>query len=185
MIKAIIFDWDGVFTSNFYDKILKVCNDKNKLIDIESKYYDKDNCVGFWEELRKEFKIDYTDKQLEKLINYQIDTDLLNLIPKLKDFRLYLLSNQVKSRTDYIKSNFDLSYFIQTFFSNEIGLKKPSKEIFQYVLDQIKLEPKECLFIDDTQINIKTAKSLGINTIKCKNLNQLKKELILFSINLD
>jgi len=185
MIKAIIFDWDGVFTSNFYDGILKVCNDKNKLLYIESKYYDKNNCDGFWEELKKEFKIDNSNRQLEKLLNYQINTGLLNLIPKLNDYRLYLLSNQVKSRTDYIKSNFDLSYFIQTFFSNEIGLKKPSKEIFLFVLNQIKLEPNECLFIDDTQINIKTAKSLGINTIKCENLNQLKKELASFSINLD
>ena len=185
MIKAIIFDWDGVFTSNFYDKILQVCNDENKLIELESKYYDKDNCDGFWEELRKEFKIDNSNQQLKKLINYQIDTGLLNLIPKLYDYKLYLLSNQIKSRTDYIKSNFNLSYFIQTFFSNEIRLKKPSKEIFLFALNKIKLEPNECLFIDDTEINIKTAKSLGINTIKCQNLNQLKKELALFSISLD
>ena len=185
MIKSIIFDWDGVFTSNFYDKISRVCNDENKLLEIESKYSDKNNSDDFWEELRKEFNIKNSNQELEGLFNYQIETGLLGLLIKLAKYALYLLSNQIKARTDYIKSNFNLTPFLQTFFSNEIGLIKPNKEIFLFVLDKIKLEPHECLFIDDTETNINTAKSLGFNAIKCENIDQLKKELVSFSIYLD
>ena len=62
---------------------------------------------------------------------------------------------------------------------------KPNKEIFEFALNKIKLKPEECLFIDDRYNNIITAKKLGINTIQCKNLTQLKKDLLSFSIQLD
>ena len=185
MIKAIIFDWDGVFTSDFYKEISKVCNDKKRILKFEHKYTDINNCDGFWQDLRKEFNIKNSDEDLKKRFLYHNKTGLLELLPKLKKYKLYLLSNQIKVRADYIKSNFDLSSFKKTFFSNEIGLMKPNKEIFEFALNKIKLKPEECLFIDDRYNNILTAKKLGINTIQCKNLTQLKKDILSFSIQLD
>ncbi|HCO83537.1 MAG TPA: haloacid dehalogenase, partial [Arenibacter sp.] len=43
-------------------------------------------------------------------------------------------------------------------------LRKPNHEIFQYVLEQNRLEPKDTLFIDDTKENTDAARELGIKT---------------------
>jgi putative hydrolase of the HAD superfamily len=42
-------------------------------------------------------------------------------------------------------------------------LKKPSPEIFRYVLQDSLLDPAETLFIDDTLIHVEGAKNAGIH----------------------
>jgi putative hydrolase of the HAD superfamily len=185
MIKAIIFDWDGVFTTNFYDRIFTVCPSIKKLDEIESRYSDSNDCSGFFREIRKEFNIEFTDEEITELFNSENMTGLLGYLPVLKKkYKLYLLSNQMKIRTDYIRKNFDLRVFDDVFFSNEIGLIKPDREIFDFVLKQIRLNADECLFIDDTQKNLDTAKTIGINAVKYLELNQLRTELLTSSIEL-
>ena len=48
------------------------------------------------------------------------------------------------------------------FFSGEIGLIKPDRDLYRYVLDAIGLSSKSILFVDDRQINIEGAADLGI-----------------------
>jgi putative hydrolase of the HAD superfamily len=55
--------------------------------------------------------------------------------------------------------------FEKAYYSYEIGLRKPTKEIFKYILEDSNLDPDETLFIDDSNQNIKTAKELGLNCI--------------------
>ena len=45
-------------------------------------------------------------------------------------------------------------------------MKKPDREIFEYILNDLKAEPEEVLIIDDSEENIKAASQMGINTIK-------------------
>ena len=55
-------------------------------------------------------------------------------------------------------------YFSKVWYSNELGLRKPGVEIFEFVLKEENLVAAETLFIDDTLINIETAQKLGIKT---------------------
>jgi putative hydrolase of the HAD superfamily len=48
--------------------------------------------------------------------------------------------------------------------SHEIHLRKPNKDIFEFVLSENNLTAKACFFVDDNKDNIKTANALGINT---------------------
>ena len=50
------------------------------------------------------------------------------------------------------------------YLSYEMGMRKPDAEIFEFILDENKLEPSETLFVDDTKENIDTAAFLGIRT---------------------
>jgi len=43
-------------------------------------------------------------------------------------------------------------------------LIKPNPDIFEFVLNENKLEAEECLFIDDNADNIETAKGMNIKT---------------------
>jgi putative hydrolase of the HAD superfamily len=70
---------------------------------------------------------------------------------------------------DYLNKHFSLerwdNLFDKQYLSYEIGLRKPNKNIYEYVLNDIQKQPQECLFIDDSFANIKGAESAGIQTL--------------------
>ena len=58
----------------------------------------------------------------------------------------------------------NLKMFDYVFLSFEIGLRKPDREIYEYVLKSIQTTPNNVLFIDDYINNIQGAKECGIQT---------------------
>ena len=86
-------------------------------------------------------------------------------------YRIFLLSNSNEIHYHHylhdfrIKSGFqdfdDL--FEKSYFSFQIHLSKPGKEVFNFVLKESRLDPARTLFIDDTLRHIETARILGIN----------------------
>jgi putative hydrolase of the HAD superfamily len=52
--------------------------------------------------------------------------------------------------------------FDRTFYSHEIGYRKPHKEAFEYVLQSENLKPAETLFIDDLEHNVIGARRTGM-----------------------
>lgn len=55
--------------------------------------------------------------------------------------------------------------FDKAYYSHLIGMRKPNANIFEYVLNDNKINPADTLFIDDTSIHTDAAARLGINTI--------------------
>ena len=187
---TIIFDWGGVIAPSDVRIAVKHLKksfdfDENEFIQFYFENEDAgchtDEYKDFLEEVSKKFNISVNE--IIKGLDLAKPNEVFDIAKELSTkYEVYLLSNQLRFRTEFIKSNFDLSFFKQTFFSNEVKLKKPSEEIFLYTLKQIKKQANECLFVDDNIDNITTAKKLGINTIQFKNKEQLKKELKDFSI---
>ncbi len=191
MIKSIIFDWGGVLAPSD-NKIAAVRLRKNFDFDVNEfyKYFEEheDNLCHTNEDKKflliasKKFNIPVGS--IINALSADPPDEVFEIAKSLsKKYKTYILSNQLKFRTDYIKSTFDLSFFDKVFFSNEIGLKKPNKDIFNYLLKEIQNKPDECLFIDDLSENIQVAKKLEFNTILFKNLEQLKKQLSSFSLD--
>ncbi|KAA5536609.1 HAD family phosphatase [Taibaiella lutea] len=56
-------------------------------------------------------------------------------------------------------------FFDKVYFSHRLGMRKPDKEIFQYILDDTGINPEKTLFVDDSPQHIEAAKTLGIQTI--------------------
>jgi putative hydrolase of the HAD superfamily len=102
-----------------------------------------------------------------------------------KGFHLYALTNNIKEVISYFQSRYDfLSYFIGVVSSSDIGVLKPTKEIYKHLLDTYELNPHETIFIDDLDKNIDGAKEVGINAIKFTNANECIKELKKFGIEI-
>ena len=59
-------------------------------------------------------------------------------------------------------------YFEKTYLSFEMKMAKPEPEIFKAIIEDAGIEPKETLFIDDSEMNCKTAQNLGISTYTAK-----------------
>lgn len=54
---------------------------------------------------------------------------------------------------------------------------KPMPEIYRLLIDRYQLVPEECVFLDDTEKNLKGAEAFGIHTILFKNREQAEEEL--------
>ena len=76
---------------------------------------------------------------------------------------LYLLSNfnqRLRSEIDIIFPELDL--FDGLVISGEIGIVKPSKEIYRYILEKYDLVSEECVFVDDNKNKIAACEEAGI-----------------------
>lgn len=93
---------------------------------------------------------------------------MIRLVSELKEkgYRLYLLSNATMT---FAKKYRDIPWMVSILeqfdglvFSAEVGMAKPDREIFEYVLNTYQLNAEECLFVDDIAVNIDGAKEAGI-----------------------
>ena len=50
--------------------------------------------------------------------------------------------------------------------SARVGLRKPDPRIYELVCDQLDVTPTECVFLDDLGTNLKSARAMGMTTIK-------------------
>ncbi len=94
-----------------------------------------------------------------------------------KRFRLFLLSNTNPLHFNYIRINFPYVNLVDKFIlSYKLGYAKPDRRIYKTLLGKYKLIPGETLFIDDLEINCKTAEKFGIKTILYQNYSSFIKQ---------
>ena len=72
--------------------------------------------------------------------------------------------------------------FHKIYVSADLCLKKPDKDIYEYVLKDLNLAPEEAVFIDNMERNTVVAEELGIKSIVFKDAGQLKEDLRKFGI---
>ncbi len=49
--------------------------------------------------------------------------------------------------------------------SAEVGMRKPEERIFRHAAGLLGLTPKECVFIDDLQVNVAAAEAVGMTAV--------------------
>lgn len=70
-----------------------------------------------------------------------------------------------------------LDLFEGILVSGREQLKKPDPQIFQLLIDRYELNPKDMLFIDDSQRNVSSARTLGIQSIHFTDSTSLGRQL--------
>lgn len=85
-------------------------------------------------------------------------------------YRLFLLTNTDSIHISRFEHKVGVSFFSdfyqcfeKVYYSYEMGMRKPSPEIFNYIINKHDLSPKRTLFVDDKKENTDAAESLGIN----------------------
>ncbi len=191
-IKHIIFDLGGVVLNIDFTKTIKAFVDLG-IADFDqvfsqykqNRFFDSldkgiISSANFYNEMYRFLPSEITKDRILSAWNAMLldfPSDRIQLIKKLRNnYNLFLLSNtnslhytvyQEKLR---IKEQLELEdLFDKTYFSFKIGMRKPDKEIFEYVLKENNIEAKECLFIDDSKEHIETAEKLGIQCIHLVN----------------
>ncbi len=176
MIKNIIFDLGNVVFSGNSASVLKKLKIRNENIEeIKEKFFkDYSNLDLGKETLEQHFYKSNLSTQSDQnvksfLINYykyrDMNTKIIELIHKLKNnkYGIYVLSNNNKEASEYIKKLPELSSVDGWVISCDIHAVKPNKEIYKALFDKFELNPEECFFIDDKERNIEAGKQFGMD----------------------
>jgi putative hydrolase of the HAD superfamily len=198
-IDAIIFDLGGVILNIDYQLPIKAfqklgindfashfsqASQSGLLDDYETGTISSED---FIQELRRYVKPETTDKQIIDdwtSILLDLPEERLFILEKAaENHRIFLLSNtndiHIQEFNSYLLDEHNLPslepFFEQLYLSYEVGLRKPDKRIFEYVLQDAGLEPSSTLFIDDSIQHIQAASELGIVThlLKGQDLAEL------------
>ncbi len=54
-----------------------------------------------------------------------------------------------------------------------IGVRKPDHRFYEIACEQLGVAPAECLFLDDLGINLKSARAMGMTTVKVTTADQV------------
>ncbi len=97
---------------------------------------------------------------------------------KARGYRLFVISNygeytyvQTKEKLTF------LQYMEGSLFSYRYKIVKPEPEIYEMLLDDYHLKAEECVFIDDSLVNVEGATAVGYQAIQFHNYEQAKEEL--------
>ncbi|MFS4492084.1 HAD family hydrolase [Maribacter sp. 2308TA10-17] len=127
-----------------------------------------DEIIKIWNDML----LDFPDKRLEFLEEFaQKNTHYLFLLSNTNALHI----EEVKKKMGAEKFNRFRNSFEKFYLSHEIHLRKPNADIYNFVLQENKLQAEETLFIDDTKENTDAAEKLGI---KCWNLQVGKEDII-------
>lgn len=102
------------------------------------------------------------------------------LVQQLKNagYGVYYLSNYSKKAYDECGESLAfMPYMDGGIVSFRVGMTKPDPQVFKCFLDSFHLEPESCLFIDDTEENVRAAEALGFAGIVFRSYNEMAAEL--------
>lgn len=198
MIKTIIFDFAGVLTKSkcFPQIAINLGNQfkmDSKIIEKELYANEKEYLLGnesiekFWENSCSKLGISFDDFTNAFKSWYKFDSELFDYIKKLKkNYQIVLHSDNFEVISSDLRDNPKLKELFEImFFSNEIHMNKREESAFRHVITKLNKQPSECIFTDDKDMNLVAPAKIGINVIKYNNLEQFKKELAHYSINID
>lgn len=107
-----------------------------------------------------------------------VDFEVLNEIKRLKKLGPILLMANATNRLDADLAELEIRRsFDQILSSSSVGYSKPGFEIFRLALQQLNIPAEKILFIDDSPENVRTARGLGFQTHRFRNLAELRREV--------
>ena len=199
MIKNIVFDLGNVLVKFDTESFLNGYSDTEKEL-FHKEIYRSDNWLRFDNgDLTEDELTDtvcshiptcYRD-DAKKLIRWydltsQID-GMERIVTLLKEcgYKIYLLSNTSEAFYRYRKCFPVLKHFDGLFISADHHMLKPDARIFNKFCETFSLTPSECVFIDDTEVNVNGAKNVGFEGIVFKgDASELKKELAALGVEI-
>ncbi|MEP7205202.1 MAG: HAD family phosphatase [Candidatus Saccharibacteria bacterium] len=185
MIKAIIFDFFGVFRTDSYNGWL-IRNNRSRVGD----FFDASYQVDMGKMTRDEFLLKIgqlvgrtvTAEELDEGVS--IDQAVVKLADGLSyDYRLGLISNAPSKLIRQLLADNNLNrLFDKIVISSEVGMVKPHPDIFEHTLLELGIAADEALFIDDNIENVEQAHKLGITSLQFISADQLGRDLAAIGI---
>jgi len=197
LIKAILFDFDGVITIdktgsksicsyissemevNFdlFSEEYRKYNEKLLMGKIEHKNIWNELCRSIGKEIPYQILID-------SFRNTKTDNRVIDLIHKYKKsgYKIAMVTDNKYDRiNEIVKWNKWSGLFDCISVSARIGSGKENNDIFLKTINELNVKSEECIFIDNTEKNLIAPNKMCINTIfyndEEKNIEELEKRI--------
>ncbi len=205
MIKAILWDFGGVFTTSPFEAFarferahglpkdfIRTINstnpDTNAWAQFESSAIDVD---GFDTAFRAEAEAlghSVQGKDVLELLSGEFRPRMVAALSTCKEhYKVACITNNMKkagegpamAATDERAQTAAtvMAQFDIVVESSVEGVRKPNPRIYRIACDRLGVRPEESVFLDDLGINLKPARAMGMTTIKVVDVDQALKEL--------
>ena len=191
MIRAIFFDFDGTLSNRqmnaymiFHDYFRKYVPDLNDMkyeamlqdmltVDCNGTIPVTYRLATFFAKYKNIFPQDFEEKFTTYFYDYMwkytvLKQETIEVLEKLQGkYKLAIISNG-DSKSQHSKiTHVDIEkYFDEVIVSGDIGIHKPDKRIFEYMMNKLDVRPEECLMIGDVFSNdILGAYNAGIKPV--------------------
>lgn len=201
MIKAVIFDMDGVLidAKDWHYKAL------NKALDLFGHTISRYDHLVTYDGLPTKKKLEMLSLEgtlprgLHDLINqmkqvYTMEMTYTKCKPlyshqralsllKEKGLKLGVCSNSIRQTIDLMMEKSDLAKYLDHTLSNQdVTASKPNPEIYNKMIKHFNLKPKECLILEDNENGIKAAIDSDAHLLKVEQIYDVNYENILSRI---
>jgi putative hydrolase of the HAD superfamily len=178
--RGLLVDWGGVMTSNVFDAFRAFCTaeglspdtvgehfrtraeSRALLVDLETGALPEDQ---FEPRFAAILGVPHTGLIDRMFAGSRGDEAMLGAVRAARraGIRTGLISNSWGTRRYDRELLGDL--FDGIVISGEVGMRKPTVEIYRLGARSLQLEPSECVFVDDLPFNLKPASELGMATV--------------------
>lgn len=181
MIKEVIFDCFGVLTEDQWLAFLRGYSGQTRTQLSDLNILHDRGLISVEDLISGVQKISGVKRgQIHQIMTSADDVNkqMYQLIKKLKNngYKLGVISNVGSPLSDYLPEYLYKLFDTQT-LSYDVGVVKPSPEIFEVHLAKSGSEADQAVFIDDRQANIDGAIVAGLHGIVYKSDKQLKHDL--------
>ena len=200
-IEAVIFDFGGVLTSSPFEAFARYETERGLPVDIILRTYAANHLENAWAKFeRAEVDIDTFDhlfateslalgaevrgRDVLPLLQGDLRPEMVEALKRIKaQFKTGCITNNLPAnaigsmtgRSLYVAEVMVL--FDHVIESAKIGLRKPDTRIYQLMVEALKVDPKNCVYLDDLGVNLKPAREMGMTTIKVTSGAQAISEL--------
>lgn len=202
-IKAVIFDMDGVlieakewhyealnkalglfgYEISRYDHLITYdglpTREKLKMLTLERGLSEK--LHSFINELKQQYTMDLVYANLKPTFCHEFALSRL----KAGGYRLVVASNSIRNTVKVMMERSALIDYLDFFLSNQdVSKAKPDPEIYLTAIDKLKLQPEECLILEDNPNGIRAAKGSGAHVMEIDSVQDVNYENIMERIEM-
>jgi epoxide hydrolase-like predicted phosphatase len=107
---------------------------------------------------------------------------MLALMRELRErgYRMAILTNNVREWEELWRAKLPVDEIFELVVDSAwVGMRKPQPEIYTLTIERLGdgLRPRECLFVDDNELNVEAARELGLHAIQFLSNEQATAEI--------
>jgi putative hydrolase of the HAD superfamily len=107
---------------------------------------------------------------------------MLDLMRELSErgYKMAILTNNVREWEELWRSKLAVDEIFELVVDSAwVGMRKPEPEIYHLTIERLDktLEPSQCLFVDDNELNVEAAKELGLSAVRFESNEQAIREI--------
>ncbi|RRS04365.1 HAD family phosphatase [Aquabacterium soli] len=197
MIKAVIFDMDGVLIEArdwHYEALNRALrlfgfeisryahlstydglptSKKLEMLSIESDL--PRSLHGFINEMKQQYTMEIVHTQCRPTFSHELALSTL----KAQGYKLAVASNSIRSTVHTMMERSNLVRYLDLMLSNEdVAKPKPDPEIYVAAMQGLGLEPHECLIVEDNDNGVRAALASGAHLLRVRDVHEVNIENI-------